>query len=190
MRLGALIARTLAKLATQSCSAVESLLRARGGRHTRDSHEFSMLRDVIELLRAQEAGGRLRGLAADGMIDRVRSRPIRLLQHSPRDPDTHTAKPIAPSLRPSTLISTSHKVSLRHISVRVSRRLSAEVSVAFTVRVSGVPAEVDPGREGRCRFLGAIAAFQVRALPACTRRLAPHRAREAFQRTTNAAYKE
>ena len=77
-------------------------------------------------------------------------------------------------LRPSTLISTSHKVSLRHISVRVSRRLSAEVSMAFTVRVSGVPAEVDPGREGRCRFLGAIAAFQVpslpaRALPACLR---------------------
>ena len=62
-------------------------------------------------------------------------------------------------LRPSILISTSHKVSLRHIFVRASRRLSAEVSVAFTVRASGVLAEADAAGEARCRFLGAIAAF-------------------------------
>ena len=65
-------------------------------------------------------------------------------------------------LRPSILISTSHKVSLRYIFVRASRRLSAEVSVAFTVRVSGVLAEAaDAAGEARCRFLGAMAVFVV-----------------------------
>ena len=101
VRLGALMARTLAALATQSCRAVESLLRARGGRHTRDSPEVSLLREVIELLRAQESAGKLRGLAADGMIDRVRSRPIRSLQHSPHDPDTHTDRKAPCTLSPS-----------------------------------------------------------------------------------------
>ena len=82
VRIGARISRTLAALATQSCRAVESLLGAHDGRHTRDSSEFSLLCEVIELLRAQERSGRLRGLAADGLLDRVRSRPIRSLQHS------------------------------------------------------------------------------------------------------------
>ena len=82
VRLGARMARTLAALATQSCRAVESLLRAPGSQHTRDSPEFSMLLEVIELLRELERHGRLRGLAAGGLIDRVRSRPIRSLQHS------------------------------------------------------------------------------------------------------------
>ena len=72
MRLGACISRTLAALATQSCIAVESLLSATGGQHTRDSSEFSQLCEVIELLRAQERHGTLRGLAADGLLDRVR----------------------------------------------------------------------------------------------------------------------
>ena len=82
VRLGACIARTRAALATQLCRAVESLLSAPGSQHTRDSPEFSMLCEQIELLRDQEARGRLRGLAADGMIDRVRSRPTRSRRHS------------------------------------------------------------------------------------------------------------
>ena len=171
VRLGALMARTLAALATQSCRAVESLLRARGGRHTRDSPEVSLLREVIELLRAQESAGKLRGLAADGMIDRVRSRPIRSLQHSPHDPPTLTqiAKPRAPSLRryAQDPFNASAATAMERLQAVRSQRDVAPPSMSGPVYTAYCAATVMSERVHAAAIVEAVeAAEQVEATPA------------------------
>ena len=150
VRLGACISRTLAALATQSCRAVESLPSAPGSQHTRDSPEVSMLREVIELLRRLESDGRLRGLVADGLIDRVRPRPTRSLRHScartARLERTHQHVP--PTLtRTEKPLSPSHRtIARRHTPVRVASSRVTHILVCSVSRTLATPRTPPPWR--------------------------------------------
>ena len=70
-RMGACLARMRWRIATQASGAVEAL-RAGGG-DVRESADFKNLCAAITLLRRLEADGQLRGLAASGLLERVRS---------------------------------------------------------------------------------------------------------------------
>ena len=71
-RMGACLARMRWRIATQAMSAVEPLLAAGGG-DVRETTEFKDLSEAFLVLQRLEDGGLLRGLAAGGLIMRVRS---------------------------------------------------------------------------------------------------------------------